>query len=191
MLYVCVCNLHIHIGLIPSVVTSVWQHVTRSVSLTQTHTHTSLCLTARHHGCLLGAQVTADRRDRLYRNLSPTPPLPLRRAPEEVSSCRFSAGQAWRWRRLVILGACVFYLPLFEGIGTQRCCLLQVCRCDLQCRHFTYMRTHAQNLTSSSAPKHLEYSTLLYTVLCIIKSDEEFETKITKKCIFSLKSRWV
>lgn len=116
---------------------------------THTHTHSPPCLTARHRGCLLRAQVTADRRDRLYGSLSPTPTLPLRRAPEEVSGCRFSAGQAWCWRQLVILGACVyacvFYLPLFEGIDTQRCCLLQVCRCDLQCRRFTLTHAHTKS----------------------------------------------
>lgn len=35
----CLCNLHIHTGLIPSVVTSVWQHVTRPLTHTHTHIH--------------------------------------------------------------------------------------------------------------------------------------------------------
>lgn len=75
--------------------------------------------------------------------------------PEEVSGCPLSAGQAQCWRQLVILDACVcvFYLTLFEGIGTQHCCLLQVCRCDLQFRRFKRMRAVTKSdLNSCSKP---------------------------------------
>ncbi|MEQ2200532.1 hypothetical protein XENOCAPTIV_030644, partial [Xenoophorus captivus] len=41
----------------------------------------------------------------LFHTLSP----PLQ-APEDISGCRFSADQAWRWRQLVILGAGVRFI---------------------------------------------------------------------------------
>jgi len=80
-----------------------------------------------------------------------------------------AGGSLWSWVPVCVcvcvgvcvcacVCVCVFYLPLFEGISTQCCCLLQVCRCDLQTRCFT--RAHTQNPASSSASKHLEYSIL-------------------------------
>lgn len=93
-----ICNLQTQTGLIPTVVTSVWQHVThlktRALSPTHTRTHTPPCLTARHRGCLLGAQVTADQT--LWKPLSHThsPSAGLRRRYRVAGSApaRLGAG---------------------------------------------------------------------------------------------------
>lgn len=93
-----------HIGLIPCVLISmspvqISKH-TDAQTHARTHQHTRFCvLDCRLHGCLLGSQVTVHQT--LWKLLSHTHLL-LCTAPEEVSSCRFSAGQTWRWRQLVI-----------------------------------------------------------------------------------------
>lgn len=148
-----ICNLQTHTGLIPTVVTSVWQHVTHPISkhthsLPHTHTNTHSSVPDCEALWLSAGSSGYGRPD--FMEASLPHPLPLRRAPEEVSSCRFSAGQAWSWRRLVILGACVFYLPLFEDISTQRCCLFRyvgVIYIDPSCSC-----TYTQNAASFSAP---------------------------------------
>lgn len=144
--------------MIPCVVTSVWQHVTRPLSLTlKRHTHSSTpdCKAPRLSAGSSGYGRPAGQT--LWKPFSHThspPPqgsgggirLPVQRRPG------LALAAACDLRCLCMR---VFYLPLFEGIATQCCCLLQVCRCDLQCRRFTLMHTHI-NLTSSSAPKNLE-----------------------------------
>lgn len=140
-----ICNLQTHTGLIPTVVTSVWQHVTHPISKhthSLPHTHEHTLLRAWLRGTVAVCWELRLRPTRLYGSLSPTPTpppqgsgggieLPVQRRPglELAAACD--------------LGCLCVLSPTLWGYQHTALLSLQVCRCDLH-RPFVLMHVHTK-----------------------------------------------
>lgn len=177
---VLVFNLHKQRGPIPSVATSMWQHVTHLISKhTHTYTHSPQCLTAAPQLSAGSSGYGRPAGQTLWKPLSHThspPPqgsggdirLPVQRRPG------LALGAACD---LVCLCVCVCFISQSLRISAHNAAVSSR-YVGVIYSVAALMSTNTENLNSSSDLKHPEYSILHYTALCARKNVLSFKPNL-------------